>query len=200
LKQAPKIWYEKLWADSIAKGFEISKSCPRVFKMQMKNLYLLIYVDDTLVIGPDEAEITQVKGILAELYEVKNIGVAKYFLGVEIHHADDGSMSLSQALYINKMCDKYKMSDAKPVKSPTDRWHLSKLRPGETSTAEESIDMTKVPYRELIGGLLFLSTRTRPDIAVAVGIVAGRVSDLRQVDWIAAKRILRRSVFFFLRR
>jgi hypothetical protein len=27
---------------------------------------------------------------------VKDIGVAKYFLGVEIHQEDDGSMSLSQ--------------------------------------------------------------------------------------------------------
>jgi hypothetical protein len=51
--------------------------------------------------------------------------------------------------------------------------------------------MTKMPYRELIGGLLSLSTRTQPDIAVAVGIVARRVSDPRHVDWIAAKWILR---------
>jgi hypothetical protein len=83
------------------------------------------------------------------------------------------------------------MGDAKPVMSPTEMGQLSKLRSGESSTAAESIDMTKVPYRELIGGLLFLSTRTRPDIAVAVRIVARRVSDPRQVDWIAAKRILR---------
>jgi hypothetical protein len=100
-------------------------------------------------------------------------------------------MSLSQTSYINKLCDRYKMGDAKPVISPTEMGQLSKLRSGEPSTAAESIDMTKVPYRELIGGLLFLSTRTRPDIAVAVGIVARRVSDPRQVDWIAAKRILR---------
>jgi hypothetical protein len=89
------------------------------------------------------------------------------------------------------MCEKYKMSDAKPVITPTDMGILSKLRSGEPSTAEESIDMAKVPYREMIGRLLFLSTRTRPDIAVAVGIVARRVSDPRQVDWIASKRILR---------
>jgi hypothetical protein len=122
---------------------------------------------------------------------MKDFGVAKYFFGVEIHKEDDGSMSLSQTSDINKLCDMYKMGDAKPVITPTEMGQLSKLRSGEPSTAAESIDMTIVPYRELIGGLLFLSTRTRPDIAVAVGIVARPVSDPRQMDWIAAKRILR---------
>jgi hypothetical protein len=83
-------------ADLISKGFEVSKSCPFVFKMKGKKLYLLIYVDDILVIGPDEKEIAQAKKILSELYEVNDIGVAKYFLVVEIHQGDDGSMSLSQ--------------------------------------------------------------------------------------------------------
>jgi hypothetical protein len=51
---------------------------------------------------------------------VKDVGVAEYFLGVEIHQEDDGSMSLSQTSYINKLCDRYKMGDAKPVISPTE--------------------------------------------------------------------------------
>jgi Reverse transcriptase (RNA-dependent DNA polymerase) len=141
-------------------------------KMKGKNLYLLIYVDAIFVIGPDEKEIAQAKKILSELYEVKDIGVAKYFLGVEIHQDDDGSMRLSQTSYVNKLCDRYKMGvgDAKPVISPTELGQLSKLRSKEPSTAAESIDMTMMPYRELIGKSLFLSTRTRPDIAVAVGI------------------------------
>jgi Reverse transcriptase (RNA-dependent DNA polymerase) len=47
LRPAPRIWYETLWADLIAKGFEVSKSCPCVFQMNGKKLYLLIYVDDS---------------------------------------------------------------------------------------------------------------------------------------------------------
>jgi hypothetical protein len=38
-----------------------------------------------IVVSPDEKGIAQAKRILSELYEVENIGVAKYFLGVEIH-------------------------------------------------------------------------------------------------------------------
>jgi Reverse transcriptase (RNA-dependent DNA polymerase) len=70
------------------------------------------------VIGPDEKEIAQAKKILSELYGVKDIGVAKYFLGVEIHQEDDGSMSLSQTSYINKLCDRYTMKDAKASYQP----------------------------------------------------------------------------------
>jgi hypothetical protein len=104
LKQAPRIWYETLWPYLISKGFEVSKSCPCVFKLKVKKLSLLTYVDDMLVIGPDEHEIAQAK-ILSESYEVKDIGVAKYFLGAETHQDDDGSMRLSKTSYINKLYD-----------------------------------------------------------------------------------------------
>jgi Reverse transcriptase (RNA-dependent DNA polymerase) len=125
-----------LWADLISKGFEVSKSSPCLFKRRGKKLYLLIYVGDILVIGPDEKEIAQAKKILSELYEVKSIGVAKYFLGFAIHQDDDDSMSLNQPSYIKRTCDRYKMGDAKPVISPTEMGQSSKLRSGEPSTAE----------------------------------------------------------------
>eukprot|EP00173_Palmaria_palmata_P002479 Plantae.Rhodophyta-Palmaria_palmata.ctg2606.p1 GENE.Plantae.Rhodophyta-Palmaria_palmata.ctg2606~~Plantae.Rhodophyta-Palmaria_palmata.ctg2606.p1 ORF type:complete len:238 (+),score=24.82 Plantae.Rhodophyta-Palmaria_palmata.ctg2606:804-1517(+) len=51
--------------------------------------------------------------------------------------------------------------------------------------------MAKGPYRELVRALLFISTRTRPDICVSVSLVARRVADPRRVDWEGAKRILR---------
>jgi Reverse transcriptase (RNA-dependent DNA polymerase) len=91
---------------------------------------LLTYVDDIFLIGRDEKEIAQARKILPELYEMKDIGVAQYLLGVDIHQDDDGSMSLKHTSYINKLFDKYKMGDAKPVISPTEMGQLSKLRLG----------------------------------------------------------------------
>jgi hypothetical protein len=83
------------------------------------------------------------------------------------------------------------LTDAKPVTSPFDSGQMSKLRSKEPATADESINLIKVPYRELIGGLLFVATRTRSDVAAAVGILARRVADPREIDWQAAKRVLR---------
>jgi hypothetical protein len=108
-----------------------------------------------------------------------------------VHRDLDGSISLSQHSFITRMCDKFYLTDAKPVSSPFDAGQMSKLRSKQQATAEEFINVTKVPYRELIGGLLFVATRTRPDVAAAVGILARRLADPREIDWQAAKRVLR---------
>jgi hypothetical protein len=72
-----------------------------------------------------------------------------------------------------------------------DMGQLSELRSVKPSRANDSIYMGKVPYREPIGGLLLLVMCIRPDIAAAVEILERRVADPRNIDWQAAKRILR---------
>jgi Reverse transcriptase (RNA-dependent DNA polymerase) len=191
LKQAPRIWYERIWTYLVAAGFETSRASPCVFKMKEKQVHLLVYVDDILIIGKNDKEITEAKTIISKLYEVKDMGIARYFLGVGVHRDQDGGIRLSQQSYITRMCDKFYLTDAKPVTSPIDAGQMCKLRSNEPATAEESINVTKLPYRELIGGLMFVATRTRPDMASAVGILARRVADPREIDWQAAKRVLR---------
>jgi hypothetical protein len=58
-------------------------------------------------------------------------------------------------------------------------------------TEEEASAMIGVPYREAIGALLYLSIRTRPEIAVAVGTLAKNVKEPRPINWEGVKRILR---------
>ena len=58
-------------------------------------------------------------------------------------------------------------------------------------TEEETISMRTVPYRVVIGCLLWLSLGTRPDITYAVSQVAKFSDNPGQVHWKAVKRILR---------
>ena len=58
-------------------------------------------------------------------------------------------------------------------------------------TEEETISMRTVPYRVVIGCLLWLSLGTRPDITYAVSQVAKFSANPGQVHWKAVKRILR---------
>jgi hypothetical protein len=50
-----------------------------VFKMKEKQVYLLVYVDDILIIGKDDKEITEAETILSKMYGVKDMGIAQYF-------------------------------------------------------------------------------------------------------------------------
>jgi Reverse transcriptase (RNA-dependent DNA polymerase) len=47
-------------------------------------VYLIIYVDDILLVAALESALTRVKIKLAKLYEIKNLGNAEYYLGVKI--------------------------------------------------------------------------------------------------------------------
>ena len=51
--------------------------------------------------------------------------------------------------------------------------------------------MEDAPYRVLVGSLLYLSCRTRPGIAFAVGVLARFVENPSRLHWKAGKGILR---------
>ena len=58
-------------------------------------------------------------------------------------------------------------------------------------TPQELQQMKDVPFRRVLGGLLYLSTRTRPDIATAVSMIAKYQSNPRPIHWKMVKNVVR---------
>lgn len=101
LKQASREWNLEFTSKLIQYGFHQS---PHDFCLFTKGsgstfLALLVYVDDMLLTGPSEVEIQKVKHYLDSLFTIKDLGHAKYFLGVEIARSDGGTF-LCQRKYI----------------------------------------------------------------------------------------------------
>jgi len=48
------------------------------------HLSVLVYVDDLIVVGNDSSAIQQFKVYLSTCFHMKDFGVLKYFLGVEV--------------------------------------------------------------------------------------------------------------------
>jgi hypothetical protein len=72
-----------------------------------------------------------------------------------------------------------------------DTGQYSALTEQKGSCQEENMIMNNCPYREAVRQVLYLSTRTRPDIAATVGVLNRHVSNPRPVHWAAMKRLLR---------
>ncbi|KAG8489227.1 hypothetical protein CXB51_017298 [Gossypium anomalum] len=85
LKQAPCAWFHKLRDFLLASQFVASKANSSLFIRQTGSqfMYVLVYVDDIIVTGPDSYGIDQYVKALDENFSLKDLGPLHYFLGIE---------------------------------------------------------------------------------------------------------------------
>ncbi|NJI21337.1 hypothetical protein HBJ00_22160, partial [Aeromonas veronii] len=143
-------------------GFRVSSYDPCLYVKVVDGecVLLLVYVDDVLVTGSSAEMIAEVKRQLKSRFEMTDSGKCSFILGIEVVDNADGSVTLSQARYINDILERFGMQDCKPAASPVDI--SMKL------VSSDAMTKLDAPFREAVGALMHLMTSTRPDIAFAV--------------------------------
>ncbi|KAK9912823.1 hypothetical protein M0R45_036663 [Rubus argutus] len=186
LKQAPRAWNERFTNFLPSIGFTSSYADPSLFvKASGKSkIYLLLYVDDIIITGNSEMLITEVKQALQHEFDMKDLGLLHFFLGLEIQYVPDG-MFVSQHKYAKDLLHKAGLDDCQTHLTPC-KSGLKLLRDTgkPLSTSDASF------FRSLVGCLQYL-TFTRPDIAYSVNSVCQFLHCPTEDHLIAAKRILR---------
>ena len=179
LKQAPREWYLMLKGALLGMGFRQSNADPGIFYRD--GVYLLLYVDDQLIMGPDMIKIQVIIKEIAEQFVITDMGPARMFLGVEIVRGSK-FVKLTQKRYTQSLLVKYATTKGKVVSTPAVAHSRDEA---DTNTMAES-----QPYAELVGSLLYLSTWTRPDISFAVGRLTRHMQSPRLIDWNDALRVM----------
>lgn len=131
LKQAPRVWFDKLKATLYNMGFQSTKSDNSLFIRidDTVTIYILIYVDDLIVTGNSDAEISKITRHLDREFSIKNIGNVNYFLDIEVKRISQSEVMLCQTKYIRELLNKSKMTNANPQPTPMiSGQHLSKNR------------------------------------------------------------------------
>ncbi|CAJ2647171.1 unnamed protein product [Trifolium pratense] len=184
LKQASRKWYEKLSNLLVIEGYTQSNSDYSLFTKKMHNEFIaiLVYVDDIIVAGTSLTEINRIKLILDNNFKIKDLGLLKYFLGLEVAHSTQG-ITISQRKYCLDLLEDTGLLASKPVSTPLDPF--VKLH---KDNGEPHIDITE--YRRLIGRLLYLNT-TRPDITLATQQLSQFLNAPTKTHYNAACRVLR---------
>ncbi|GJS78202.1 ribonuclease H-like domain-containing protein [Tanacetum coccineum] len=173
LKQAPRQWNAKLTAAFAEHRFEQSK------------FDYSLYVDDIVITGNDETEISNFKRLLSSKFMIKDLGVLKYFLGIEIIKNDSG-LCMSKRKYCLELLHEYGLLAARPVDIPFPK--ITILSFNETKDDKYLSDFTS--YQKLVGKLIYL-TNTRSDISYAVHCLSQHMHSPLQSHFKAALRVLR---------
>jgi hypothetical protein len=134
-------------------------------------IILLLYVDGMLVAGSNMKYINVLKKKLANSFAMKDFGAAHKILGMRItRDRKNHKLTLSQGEYIEKVLERFRMQNAKPISTPLDS-HFKLTKEMCSKTQEEIEYMSRVPYSSTVGNLMYVMICTRLDIAHAVGVV-----------------------------
>ena len=117
LKQAPRTWYDIIDSFLSSLGFTKSKEDSNLYyKVEDGNPVMLLLYVDMFVTGMDGL-IADTKRKLASEFEMKDLGMMHYFLGMEVWKNADG-ISLGQGKYTVDILKRFGMMDYKAMTTP----------------------------------------------------------------------------------
>ncbi|KAK2404463.1 secreted RxLR effector protein [Trifolium repens] len=193
LKQASRSWNLRFDETVTKYGFIKNEDEPCVYKKVSgsKIVFLVLYVDDILLIGNDVPTLQQVKTWLGNCFSMKDLGEAAYILGIRIYRDRSRRLlGLSQSTYIDKVLKRFNMHDSKKGFIPMQHGIcLSKTQC--PSSKEERERMNEIPYASAIGSIMYAMLCTRPDVSYALSATSRYQSDPGESHWIAVKNILK---------
>jgi hypothetical protein len=186
LKQSGREWYIEAATGLQELGFQPCHHDPSIFVNIDRTIIIGVYVDDMLVLGANPLEVEKtIKGISSK-WQIKDLGNVRQILGLQVsRNRELKALRISQGPYVQDLITKLGLDNARELSTPiADRESLGKAR-----KEEELADQTR--YQELIGSLMWLSQRTRPDIQYAVNQLSQHCSEPVVRHWNAAIRIVR---------
>jgi hypothetical protein len=193
IKQGPRIWSVKLHSALTEIGFKRLESDHSVFIYDREGVKIVVpvHVDDLVFASASKSAIEGVKNELRARFKIHDQGPTSFILGVKLERdRAQRKISLSQPAYIKLILETYRMSECNPSATPMSEKARLSISMSPIST-EDKEEMKKIPYREALGKLHYLSIATRPDISYAVGVLCRFSENPGREHWSALKRILR---------
>jgi len=183
LKQAPRCWSEHFQAFLKRYNLKPIESDPCIYTgtFEGESVYLLMYVDDGLVFCRNQDILNNILDTIGSVFKIKTSD-ANAYLGFEISQTHTGSIMLTQKGYTRAFLEKYNMTECKPTSVPM----LTNL---DLVPASESD--TRYPFRQFIGGGMYLVQVSRPDLAFAVSKLSQFTTCFDETHWKCAKVLLR---------
>ncbi|GKE79111.1 retrovirus-related pol polyprotein from transposon TNT 1-94 [Tanacetum coccineum] len=154
-------------------------------------MYLLLYVDNMLIACKSKAKIGSTKSLLKKEFDMKELGEANKILGMEIvRDRSRKILRVSKSGYVSKILNNFRIDNGKSVQMPLGGHFKLSLK--DFPVREFDVErMSKVPYANAVGTLMYLMMCTRPDIAYVVSVVSRYLANPGKNHWEVVKWILK---------
>jgi hypothetical protein len=185
LKQSLRAWFSHSSEVILSMEFvhcHSDHSCFIRRRSDGRCIILLVYVDDIILTGDDIPRIAYVNQSLGKIFDVKDLGAFKYFLGIEVAHSRHG-ISLSQRKYTLDLLQDTSMLGCRLASNSMDPNLKLSVESGELLSNPSM-------YQRLVGRLIYL-TNTRSDLTFAVSVVSQFMHAPRTSHLDAVHHILR---------
>ncbi|GKC39459.1 retrotransposon protein, putative, ty1-copia subclass [Tanacetum coccineum] len=158
LKQASRQW-NKRFDDEIKKfGFTQNREEPCVYmKASGSNVtFLILYVDDILIMGNHIPMLQDVKSYLGKCFALKDLGEAAYILGIKIYRDRSRRLiCLCQSAYIEKILKRFYMENSNRASIPMqEKLKLSKSQGASTPAEVKRITNPGEPHWTAVKNIL----------------------------------------------
>jgi hypothetical protein len=141
-----------------------------------------VYVDDLVITDTKDAEVASFKEEMKATFQMSDMGLLSFYLGIEVHQGDSG-ITLRHTAYAKHVVELDRLIDCNPALTPMEE----RLKLSRDSTTEE-VDATQ--YQRLVGRLRYLA-HTRSDLAFSVGYVSQFMQRPTTEHQQTVKRIIR---------
>jgi hypothetical protein len=150
-----------------------------------------VHVDNFLSIASSKDENDRFKDQMRQVWMISDLGTPRFIVGIGIEwDQHNSSVKLSQTALIDKLISQFSKKDAMPLSLPMDPGLKLRHIDRNMLTNDEREKLSKIPYRSLVGGLLYLAISTQPDISYAVQQLTQYVDSYTEVHWNAAVRLV----------
>ena len=112
MKQAPGVWCSRIESYLLNNGFKINSNEPTLYtKLDQQGTLLIfcLYVDDIIYIG--NLRLADFKIAMKKEFKMIDIGIMKYFLGINVEHSDKGIFIFKK--YVKYISERFKMRKCK---------------------------------------------------------------------------------------
>ena len=185
LKQAARCWFQVFENTLKEVGFKNSPVERCVYILDKgnidKNIYVILYVDDLVIITKDVKRMTNFKNYVKQKFSMSDLGEIKLFLGIRIIRTEN-KITLDQSAYIKTILNKFNMNGCHSVSTPME----CKI----DYFALDSNTYYEAPSQNLLGCLMYLMVCTRPDLSNSINILSRFASKKNKLLWDYLKRVL----------